>query len=173
MLLSIMTMEGIEAAENVREVLTDYRDAIRFVLNQTLRGMNKGLTPDELVQFVRLPASLANREYFREYYGTVEWSVRSIYCGYLGWFDGNSTNLYPLPPVEEAERIVKLAGGEEKIMNQIKEAIALKDYQWACQLADYIIALDPESREVKLLKAKALTALTEKQINSNARHYYL
>jgi len=36
----------------VRQVLTDYRDAIRFVFEKTIEGMNKGLTPDELVEYV-------------------------------------------------------------------------------------------------------------------------
>ena len=49
----------------------------------------------------------------------------------------------------------------------------MKDYQWACQLADYLITLDSQSRKIKLIKAKALMALAEKQINANARHYYL
>jgi alkyl sulfatase BDS1-like metallo-beta-lactamase superfamily hydrolase len=36
--------------EYVEEVLRNYRDAIQFVHDQTVRQMNKGLTPDELVE---------------------------------------------------------------------------------------------------------------------------
>ena len=73
----------------VAEALTDYRDAIRFVFDKTIEGMNQGLTPDELVAYVKLPARLAEKDYLREYYGNVEWAVRAIFEGYLGWFDGN------------------------------------------------------------------------------------
>jgi len=41
--------------ENVKVVLTNYRDAIQFVFDKTIEGMNKGLTPDELVDYVKLP----------------------------------------------------------------------------------------------------------------------
>ena len=33
-----------------------------------------------------------------EFYGTVEWSVRSIFTGYLGWFDGDAARLSPASP---------------------------------------------------------------------------
>jgi uncharacterized sulfatase len=95
--------------ENVRKVFTDYRDAIHFVLTETLKGMNQGMTPDELARSVRLPDTLACKDYLQEFYGVIEWSIRSIYSGYLGWFDGNPTNLFPLSSVEEAERIVGVA----------------------------------------------------------------
>jgi alkyl sulfatase BDS1-like metallo-beta-lactamase superfamily hydrolase len=159
--------------ENVRKVLVDYRDAINFVLNETLKGIDQGMTADELAHSIRLPDSLASKDDLQEFYGNIEWAVRSIYNGYLGWFDGNPTNLFPLLPSDEAKRIVKFLGSEENLINKVKEAISSKDYQWACQLADYLIALDPESKEISLLKSEALIALADKQINSNARHYYL
>ena len=83
----------ISGADRVEETLTDYRDAIQSVFDQTIDGMNEGLTPDQLVETVKLPAPLAEKPYLQEYYGTVAWSVRSIFTGYLGWFDGNATNL--------------------------------------------------------------------------------
>ncbi len=159
--------------ENVHKVLTDYRNAINFVLTETLKGMNEGMTPDGLAQSVKLPEDLASKDDLQEFYGVIEWSVRSIYSGYFGWFDGNPTNLFPLSPVEEAKRILSIVGSEEKLLNKVETAITEKDYQWACQLADYFIALEPESKDAKLLKAKALLALAEEQMSSNARHYYL
>jgi alkyl sulfatase BDS1-like metallo-beta-lactamase superfamily hydrolase len=159
--------------ENVRKVLTDYRDAINFVLNETLNGMNQGMSIDELAHSIKLPESLSSKDDLQEFYGVIEWSVRSIYSGYLGWFDGNPTNLFPLSLTEEAKRIVKLVGSKEKLMAEIKEAIKIKDYQWACQLLDYLLVIEPESKEISLLKAEVLKELADKQISSNARHYYL
>jgi len=45
-------------ADNVAEVLANYRDAIQYVHDQTVRQMNKGLAPDELAQAVKLPPHL-------------------------------------------------------------------------------------------------------------------
>ena len=114
-------------AENVRQVLTDYRDAVRFVHDKTVEGMNKGMTPDELVEYVQLPDHLKNKDYLQPFYGHVEWGVRSVFNFYLGWFDGNPTNLFRLAPKEEAERMVKLAGGRDKLLASAKAALESND----------------------------------------------
>ena len=157
----------------VAEALTDYRDAIRFVFDKTIEGMNQGLTPDELVGYVKLPARLADKDYLREYYGNVEWAVRAIFQGYLGWFDGNPSNLFPLAPKAEAQRIAKLAGGDAALLEQVRQALKNGDAQWAAQLCDHLLALDPTAREPKLIKADALTALAEKLLTATGRNYYL
>ena len=163
----------VSGASIVRQTLTDYRDAIEHVFLATLEGADQGLTPDELAHSVRLPKDLAERPYLQEYYGVIAWSVRSIYDGYLGWFDGNPTNLFPLSPKEEAMRMVRLVGSEGELMDAANAALADEDFQWACQLADYLLTLKPDSSDVKELKATALDALALQQMSSNARHYYL
>ena len=157
--------------KEVRQVLTDYRDAVRFVHDKTVEGMNKGMTPDQLVEYVKLPKHLADKEYLQPFYGHVEWGVRSVFNFYLGWFDGNPTNLFRLAPKEEAERMAKLAGGKDKLTETAREAIK-NDPQWAAQLTDYLIALDPTAKGPKLLKADALTALGHRTVTATARNYY-
>jgi alkyl sulfatase BDS1-like metallo-beta-lactamase superfamily hydrolase len=163
----------ISGRENVRKTLTDYRDGIEYVLNETLRGMNEGLSPDELAYTIRLPEHLAGKVYLREYYGVIQWAVRSIYDGHLGWFDGNPTNLFPLSPFEEAKRMAALVGSEEALVETAQTAIASGEFQWACQLLDHLMVLDPDSRKAQTLKAEALRHLADQQMSSNARHYYL
>lgn len=163
----------ISGSDRIIETVAAYRDAISFVLGQTLEGMNLGLTPDQLAKSIKLPENLTENRYLQEYYGVVEWSTRAIYHGFLGWFDGNPTNLFPLSPTEEAERMVGLVGSREKLLETARNALKLKDYQWVCQLCDYFLALDPESRSARAIKAQALEALGYQQVNSNARHYYL
>jgi len=163
----------ISGAENVKQVLTDYREAVRYVLDRTLEGMNEGLTPDRLVERVELPADLAGKPYLQETSGSIPWTVRGIYADYLGWFDGNPTNLFPLSPVEESLQMAKLSGGKEALLTAARDALTEGDYQWASQLTDYCIALKFETEEAKQLKAEALTALAGQQINVNARNYYL
>jgi uncharacterized sulfatase len=157
----------------VREALTDYRDTIRFIVDKTIEGMNRGLTPDELVEYVQLPSHLAGKKYLQPYYGHPEWAVRAIFTGYLGWFDGNATNLFPLRPREEAARIASLAGGRERLAEALRTAIGARDYQWAAQLSDYLLTLDSEAVEVRRLKAQALEALAEQSVTATARNYYL
>jgi alkyl sulfatase BDS1-like metallo-beta-lactamase superfamily hydrolase len=160
-------------AEEIYQTLTNYRDAIQFVHDQTIRWMNKGLTPLEIVEKVKLPPHLARQPYLHEYYGTVAWSVRAIFDGYLGWFGGNATDLFPLPLKERARRFADLAGGEQALLNRAQQALAGKDYQWVLELTDQLLQLNPESEEVHKLKATALKALGSRQIAATARNYYL
>ena len=78
----------VEGEDEIMDILTSYRDAIQIVHDQTVRYMNKGLYPDEITQKVVLPPHLANHPYLIEYYGTVEWSVKAVFCNYMGWFSG-------------------------------------------------------------------------------------
>ncbi len=157
----------------VADALTDYRDAIRFVFDKTIEGMNRGLTPDELVNFVKLPARLAEKDYLREYYGNVEWAVRAIFTGYLGWFDGNPTTLFSLPPAEEARRMAKLAGGETALREAAAKALKEGDAQWCAELSDHLLAMHPEDQAIRNMKAEALEHLAEKLLTATGRNYYL
>lgn len=166
-------MRPILGKDEVRRALTDYRDGIKTVLDQTLAGIKQGKTPDELAQEVKLSPELAKSPYLQEYYGSVAWAVRGIYADYVGWFDGNATNLSPLPPAERARKMLDLVGGPERLISRANEALDAKEFQWAAELADHLLVLDRANSAAKTIKARALTELGERQVNANARNYYL
>ncbi|RJP44960.1 MAG: MBL fold metallo-hydrolase [Desulfobacteraceae bacterium] len=163
----------LEGEAIILETLTNYRDAIQFVHDQTIRHINAGLTPEEIVGKVKLPPHLAYQPYLQEYYGTVEWSVKAIFNGYLGWFGGNATDLFPLQPKERAKRFTALAGGRENLLKAADAAFETGDCQWALELADQLLILDPDMPEAVSLRAASLECLGEKQITATARNYYL
>jgi len=155
------------------DTLTNYRDAIQFVHDQTIRWMNKGLGPGQIAEKVKLPAHLATLPYLQPFYGTVAWSVRAIFDGYLGWFGGNATDLYPLGPARRAAKIAALAGGPEALLSQAKVAAAAADHQWALELADHLLALNREDQQAKRLRADALRAVAQAQTAATGRNYCL
>lgn len=158
---------------DIFQALTDYRDAIQFIHDQTIRAMNNGLTVDEIVEQVKLPKHLAAKPYLQEFYGRVDWSVRSIFNGYLGWFGGNATNLQKLPKRQEAGYMAELAGGPEKLREQAVSAAAAGRAQWALQLADNLLVIDPQDPVASDVRRQALLTLAEKEISANGRNYYL
>lgn len=160
-------------AVEVKQVLGDYRDAVQFIHDKTVEGMNKGMTPDELVEYVQLPENLASKDYLQPFYGHPEWGVRSVFNGYFGWFDGNPTNLFRLTQQAEAERLAKLVGGTDKLLASARDALAADDNQWASQLADHLLAIDNDDATAKQIKADALTNLASSMVNATARNYYL
>lgn len=166
-------MQPISGSGEIKNALMAYRDGIQSVWDQTMAGIAKGMTPDELVQTVTLPAELAKNPYLQEYYGSVAFTVRGIFAQQAGWFDGNATHIYPLTEKDRATRLLAMTGGKIKMLGSAHEALASGEYQWAAEQADYVLAVDPHNAEARGLKADALTALGKLQANATARNYYL
>lgn len=160
-------------ADQVKEVLSSFMGAIDSILQQTLECIRDGLTPDEAVQKVCLPEEFCNLSYVQEFYGTVQWSVRAIYQGYVGWFDGNPSNLNRLPSKKRAENFIALAGGEKSVLTKIQEAIDVSEYQWGAELCDLLIDAGLSTEEACHQKAVCLLALAEMETSANGRHYYI
>ena len=159
--------------EVIQNVLNTYRDAIQFVHDQTIRLMNQGMYPDEIAEKIKLPESIADSPYLKEFYGTVRWSVKSIFNGYLGWFNGNPAELDPLSREEKAKRILNLAGDIDVMIDDLRLAVEKEDMQWALELSDYLIALDSFTKEVKDLRIDALIYEGSRSANPNKRNYFL
>ena len=69
--------------------------------------------------------------------------------------------------------MAELAGGRDQLAKRAREALDKGDAQWCAQLCDHLIALNPDAKEPKLLKADALEALADKLITATGRNYYL
>ncbi len=176
----------VGGAHAISELLTAYRDAIAFIHDQAVRFINHGATPDELADWLpALPPHLAQHAWLGEYYGTVKHSVRQVFAGLLGWFDGDPATLDPLSPRERAERWVRLAGGREAVLSELKECEAraqspetvtidaLDDYRWIAELAGQLLRLDYKDEKALKFKANALRQLGFHTLNTNWRHWYL
>ena len=159
--------------EKIQEVLGNFCGAIESVLLQTLDCMNQGMTESETAEAVKLPEEYLGLPYLGEFYGTIDWSVRAIYHGYLGWFDGNPTNLNRLPDCVMAEEILDLAG-EEAVYARAEERYGEGNYQMTVQLCDLILqAGGRKEKEAQKLKGKSLMKLAERITSANGRHYYI
>ncbi|MDQ1334801.1 MAG: linear primary-alkylsulfatase, partial [Thermodesulfobacteriota bacterium] len=163
----------ISGAEEIRGILTNYADAIGYVHDQAIRGINMGLTPDELAETIHLPPHLSGAPYLQPFYGKVSWSVRAMFSGNLGWFDGDSANLQPLNRLDRAAMIADLAGGKEKLLARAQKYVEDGTPQAALELTGCLLRLDPTHQAAKDLRVKALIALSENEENPNARNYYL
>lgn len=158
----------------IQEVLGNFTGAIESVLLQTLDCMNQGMSESETVKAVQLSKQYQKLPYLGEFYGTVEWSVRAIYHGYFGWFDGNASHLSPLPESEFASEMVKLAGAEH-ILEEAEKKLEAGAYQMAVELCDLILnaGCEAEAANAKRIKANAFLELGERMTSANGRHYYI
>ncbi|RJR29923.1 MAG: MBL fold metallo-hydrolase [Desulfobacteraceae bacterium] len=163
----------ITGAAKIEGILRDYRDAIQFVHDQAIRAMNMGLVPDEMVEHIQLPQHLAAAPYLQPFYGKVSWSVRSMFAGNLGWFDGDSASLQPLSRAGRARLTARLAGGGIKALELAERIADEGEWQASLQITSDLLQLEPENRRIKELRVRALIALASSEENPNARHYYM
>ncbi len=163
----------VSGREAVAETLTAYRDGIQFVYDQTIRHMNKGMLPDDLVEVVKLPPHLADHPWLGDFYGGVPHSVRQIYVGELGWFLGDPTFLAPTQPLEASRQYVALMAGRDAVLKAARQAANEGNHQWAAELSTHLVRINHEDRDARLLKAEALRQIGFRHTNNNWRNWYL
>jgi alkyl sulfatase BDS1-like metallo-beta-lactamase superfamily hydrolase len=154
--------QPIRGRDEIQRKLTRYRDAIQFVHDATVNGMNAGKDVFTLMRDVKLPPDLD----IGESYGRISWSVRGIYEGYAGWFDGNPSTMFGSTAMAYGE-VVKLAG-RPAIVARARE-LASGDPITALYLID--IALDGDGNDLPALETRLaiLRVLEARSGNSNER----
>ncbi len=138
----------------IAEFITQHRDVYKYTHDQTVRLLNAGLTPREIADTVKLPASLSKHFGARGYYGDLRHNVKAVYQFYLGAYDGNPANLNPLPPQESAKRYLDVMGGTDKVVAAAQTAFDKGDYRWAVELLNHAVFGQPDHQGAKELLAK-------------------
>jgi alkyl sulfatase BDS1-like metallo-beta-lactamase superfamily hydrolase len=139
--------------------LKKQRDTYKYIHDQTLRLMNSGYTMTEVAELVTLPASLAREWYDRGYYGTVNHNAKAVYQRYLGWYDSNPANLYPLLPEEAAKKYVEFMGGASQVIEKATAAYGRGEYRWVAEVMKHVVFADPSNEGARSLQADALEQL--------------
>jgi alkyl sulfatase BDS1-like metallo-beta-lactamase superfamily hydrolase len=156
---------AIQGNAEVTRRLTRYRDAIKYVHDETVRGMNAGKDVWTLMREIRLPAALD----VGESYGKLSWSIRGIYEGYVGWFDLQPATMYETPASAVYADVAKLAGGPDAIAKLARERVAGGRSVEALHLSDIALAARPDHRGALEAKLAALERLRQECRNSNER----
>ncbi|WP_428631403.1 alkyl/aryl-sulfatase [Sphingopyxis sp.] len=160
-------------AGEVAELLTNQRDAYRYVHDRTLFLGNKGATLHELAD-ATAEAPVQSRDFStRGYYGTLNHDMKAVYQRYFGWWDGNPANFNPLPPEQSAPKYVALAGGADKLLSAGKAAIKAGDYRWAAELLNKLVFAEPENKAARAALASAYDQLGYQAESGAWRNYYL
>ena len=159
--------------EFIVERITNYRDAIQYVHDQSVRNMNKGLTREELVEAVELPDHLKNDPWLQPYYGSVPHSVRNFYTGYLGWYQGDATELATPGYVEKSRLYVDAMGGRDAVVENARAALDDGNYGWTMEVLTHVIRVDKEDMEARKVKAEAMRKWGYQQDNIYWRDFAL
>ncbi|HZM90693.1 MAG TPA: MBL fold metallo-hydrolase [Blastocatellia bacterium] len=155
----------IRGNEEITRRLTRYRDAIQYVHDEVVKGMNAGKNVYTLMHEIKLPAALE----VGESYGKLTWSIRGIYEGYVGWFDLNPVTMYETPVSSVYPELVKLAGGADAVAVLAAGHIQSGDAVAALHLTDIALASDASHRKALDVRLKALEILRSRCKNTNER----
>ena len=159
--------------DNIQKFLKQQRDTYKFIHDQSVRRMNKGMTPGEIAEDITLPTSLSQEFYNREYYGTVKHNARAVYQGYLGWYDGNPAHLDPLPDPQRATAYVDLAGGSNNVLLKAQKAFDEDNYRWAAELLNHLVSVEPKNIVARELLARSYDQLGYQAESGPWRDVYL
>lgn len=149
--------------DNIQATVANYRDAILYVHDKTVQGLNAGKDVYTLMQEIELPPQYPQSEI----YGNLPWSIRGIYEGYIGWFDGNVSNMYELPARSVYPDVVALAGGPEAVGMRAAEFVEAGDPKRAMHMADIALEADPQNLTALQAKRHAVQKLFEMSGNIN------
>jgi len=163
----------VVGADEVMKRLTGYMDQISLTYDQTLRGILGGLGPDDLRHSIYVPPHLREIPENAESYGEMIHFPEAIYQYVIGWFDWDVTKLFAVRPREEAERLVALMGGTDRVLEAAKASRDKNEFAWAAQLVQYLYLLDPANQEVRQLKADLLRQMAYRSTGSIARAFLL
>ena len=133
------------------------RDAVRYVHDETVSGMNAGKSVYQLMREIRLPPELE----LVQNHGKVDWAVRSIWDYYMTWFHFDSTTeLYPVPASEVYADLAAAAGSDSLLLlarSYLEEAQPVK----SLHVLEVLLAGQSDNDEALALRAEALAMLLQ------------
>jgi len=171
--LILSHVKPVIGTENVRNFLVLTRDVTQYIHDQTIRGINNGYRIDELSNMIKLPSTFDKHPWFTYSENQIQWNVKQIYYGTIGWFEEDPVFLHPVNFGIRSSKIVNGFGGIDNVLHEVKIAMKNDEYEWASELATYVLYADPENSEAKLLKAHALRVLGQRILSADARHLEL
>ncbi|MBN3492000.1 alkyl/aryl-sulfatase [Vibrio neptunius] len=149
--------------KDIVEYFKTQRDMYKYTHDQTVRLMNQGYIGSEISEMIEFPDEIGNTWSSRGYYGTLRHNSRAVYQRYMGWYNGNPSDLNNLPPADAAEKYVEYMGGEQQAIKKAKADFDKGHYRWVAEVLKHVVFANPESK-----KGKELLADTYEQLGYQA-----
>jgi alkyl sulfatase BDS1-like metallo-beta-lactamase superfamily hydrolase len=145
-------------AQEIAASMTRIRDAVQYVHDETIAGMNAGKSVYDLMKEIQLPAHLE----LPQNHGKVDWAVKSIWEYYATWFHFDSTTeLYPVPARDVYADLAEAAGAEALLSlsrNYLNQGEPVK----ALHVIEVTLASQPTNKEALGQRREALAVLMQR-----------
>lgn len=142
-------------ADEIEAGMTRIRDAVQYVHDATVAGMNAGKSVYQLMDEIQLPPELD----LVQNHGKVDWAVKSIWEYYATWFHFDSTTeLYPVP-ARDVYADLGAAAGEEALLSLAQTYLGRGDAVKALHVIEVALAAWPDNPAALGLRQQALESL--------------
>ena len=158
----------VEGKENIKAALIKMRDAVQYVHDETIKGMNDGKDVYQLMKEIKLSEELA----LTEEHGKVSWAVKSIWEYYMTWFHFESTTeLYAVPARDVYAEVASLAG-DENLLAAAKKHFAAKEVEKSLHFLEMILEGKPGHRGALETRLEVLQYMLERAKADNGGNNY-
>lgn len=144
----------IEGEEYIEASVRTMRDAVQYMWDETVKGMNAGKTVWELMRDIELPEKLR----VSQGHGKLSWSIRGTHDLVTGWYYYDTiANLYHVPPTAINADLVELAGGGDALAKRARSYLKKGQALEAIRLLD--VAAGIETKAVLEARIEAVEQL--------------
>lgn len=153
--------DPIDGADLIAGEITALRQAMQWVHDRTVDGMNAGTDVHTLMREIGVPEHLD----VGEGYGKTSWNVRAIWENYAGWFHHRSTTeLYDVPPAAIAPDLVAAAGADALAL-AAQDRLHANEPVAALHLTDIVLAVEPHHEGARHTAVAATRQLLDSSDN--------
>ncbi|GAB5487207.1 MAG: alkyl/aryl-sulfatase [Parasphingorhabdus sp.] len=147
--------------------LVKMRDAVRYVHDATVDGMNAGKTVEQLMEEIALPAELA----LTQEHGKVSWAVKSIWEYYATWFHFDRTaELYHVPQSAVYADIMEVADAAA-LTGKAAAYVSADEPLKALHLIDIILGAKETDEAALKVRKDALQILLDRAESGSKNSY--
>ena len=139
--------DGATIAEN----FTVLADAMQYIVDHTIEGLNAGKRKDLIYQSVELPEYLAKHPSLNVQYVSPGDISKMLLKQYTGWWDDIPSNWSPAPVEDQGRMIIELAGGNVPAIIDYARGLIGEDIRLASHLTDWLFYARPNDQQVQQL----------------------
>ncbi|MEX3073749.1 alkyl/aryl-sulfatase [Vibrio alginolyticus] len=159
--------------EDIVKYFKKQRDMYKYTHDQTVRLMNQGYIGSEISEIIEFPDEIGKSWSSRGYYGTLRHNSRAVYQRYMGWYNGNPSDLNNLPPADAAVKYVEYIGGEAEAIKKAQVDFDKGNYRWVAEVLKHVVFANPDSDSGKALLADTYEQLGYQAESGPWRSVYL
>ncbi|MFV0524201.1 MAG: alkyl sulfatase dimerization domain-containing protein [Acidimicrobiales bacterium] len=165
----------VRGADEVRLRLTRTADALRWLVDEVMGRMNRGMLDVEIIHDLPPAPDYFDEPYLKDNYGAPDYVVRDLFREQNGWWvTRNPTDLHPAHP-DEAAAAVRAAVDADTVLAAARDHIDAGRLQVALHVLD-LLALAPGDDEpvqqARRLKAECCDALARQTAPFVSRSLY-